>query len=329
MGIEEGAKFLDKRIIRDDSFDWRDYDADTDAEYVKVKPASDLMDDVIATFYQPDDVKGEFYPWAHAQKLGLRFRPGELTLYGGHSGSYKSILQSQIALSFMETDARCMIASFEMRPRKTLGRMVRQAAAEEEPPITYMKRFKGWTQDRLWLYDHFGNVDQRKVLAVCRYAARELGCKHLFIDSLMKVLDKTDDYNEQKAFVGKLCTVAQSLDVHVHLVAHSRKKADDTERIGKFDIHGAGEMEKQADNVLMIQRNRKKGADPEDRPGARRGRTGDLGIGEIEPDIWLTVDKQREGAFEGTLAMGFDPRALCVVELGKHQQRMSLEDRDE
>jgi twinkle protein len=321
---DRGERFLDARVIPSD-FDWQSWDED--AEQVKVRPASDFMEEVIDEFYLPEDEKGIPYPWEKAQKVGMRFRGGEVTIYGGHSGSYKSIIQSQIALHLMAAGEKCMIASFEMRPKKTLARAVRQAAATDEPAIQYMREFKDWTTGKLWLYDHYGNVDSRKLLAVCRYSVKELGCSHLFIDSLMKVLNKTDDYNEQKEFVGKLCSIAQSTGCHIHLVAHSRKKQDDKERIGKFDVAGASEMEKQADNVLMIQRNRKKQDAANCAPVERNG---ELALVPEQPDVWLTVDKQRNGEFEGPFAFGFDAKSLSVVNAtGDRKRGMVLRDRDQ
>ncbi len=313
----------DRRIIPHD-FDWREFDEDP--VFDKIYPAAHFMDGVIDSFLTPEMAQGELYPWDKAQKVGMRFRPQEVTLYSGHSGSYKSITQSQIALHLMSQDVRCLIASFEMAPKKTLARAVRQAAAAEEPPVPYMRKFKDWSNGRLWLFDHLGDVESRKVLAVCRYAVQELGCTHLFIDSLMKVLEKTDDYNEQKAFVGKLCSLAKAHNCHVHLVAHSRKRGDGFERIGKHDIHGASEMEKQADNVLVIQRNLKRDdGGTEDRAGGRRGNSGSLGLSEPEPDVWLSVEKQRDGAFEGSFGMGFDSDALCLTDQrGLKQRKLEL-----
>lgn len=299
--VEPDYSYLDRRIIPD-SFDWKAYDLEE--EHTRVHPAADYMDAVVDGFYAETEAPvGSPYPWDKAAAKGLRFRPEELTVYAGHSGSYKSMVQSQVALQQMRHDGRCLIASFEMRPIKTLMRMMRQAAGTSQPSIAFMKSFKAWSTGRLWLYDHFGMVEPRKVLAVCRFAAKELGCGHVFIDSLMKVMRKTDDYNEQKDFVAALCAFAQAHHAHAHLVAHTRKPQSDGARQGKFDVHGAGEIEKQADNVLIIQRNREETSATADFDGKER-----------EPDVWIKVDKQRDAEYEGTLGLWFNPDSLCVVE---------------
>ena len=313
------ATSADERIITDESFRWEDYD-ETE-EQVKVKPASEFMSQVIDGFNDlGENVAGSRWPWHLFDDQRLRIRQGELTIYAGHSGSYKSMIQSQVAASLMLQDERCGICSFEMRPKKTLMRFVRQCSGTDEPSIRYMHDLDRWTRGKLWFYDHLGTVDPRKLLAVCRYMAQELEIKHIFIDSLMKVMRKTDDLNEQKQFIGDLIAIAQAQNIHIHLVAHTRKPPAGGGKQTKHDIHGAGEIEKQADNVLIIQRNNQL----QDGNVAAK----DLASFSDEPDVWLTVAKQREGEFEGVFAMMFNGKSLCVH--GRNEQSwrgVALEDR--
>jgi twinkle protein len=129
---------------------------------------------------------------------------------------------------------------------------------------------------------------------VARYAAHELGVKHILIDSLMKVVSAPDDYAEQKKFVGDLGAVALAEKCHVHLVAHARKGRDEREGIDKWSVKGASEITDQADNVLLVS----KKAEPE----------------EGQPDQWLEVAKQRDGAFEGTFGLFFNADSLAFGE---------------
>ena len=132
-------------------------------------------------------------------------------------------------------------------------------------------------------------------MAVGRYAASELGIKHVFIDSLMKVVGAVDDYTEQKRFVGDLAAFAMAFDCHVHLVAHARKGRDETDPLDKFDVKGAGEIVDQAHNAVLVQKNL---------------RAKDAG----EVDQFVTVAKQRDGAFEGTMGFWFNADALTLGE---------------
>jgi twinkle protein len=284
----------------EDKFDWLEYD--TAPERPKVIRASTLASQVVDLFYGPEEAKGDYFPWRKTTDRGLRLRRREVTIYAGINGHYKSTTTSQIALGLMRQDVPCLIASFEMRPAETMKRMTRQAAGTAEPSIDYLHRFHKWTDDRLWIFDHLGNCKERQILAVCRYAALELGVKHLFIDSLMKCVAGPDDYGAQKMFVGDLGAIALALDVHVHLIAHARKSGAETDSIDKFSIKGASEIGDQADNLILIQRNKRK--------ELSKAAAGDAD----QPDVFLNVAKQRNGAYEGSLGFWFNPGAMTLVE---------------
>ena len=51
-------------------------------EAAMVRPASDWLDDVIATFEQPHHLAGATLPWSVTQNI-VRLRRGELTIWPG------------------------------------------------------------------------------------------------------------------------------------------------------------------------------------------------------------------------------------------------------
>lgn len=287
------------RLI-DDNFDWQQYDELP--ERSKVVPASAFADEVVDAFYGPQDAHGAFLPWDKAMDK-LRLRKREVTVYAGINGHYKSTVTSQIALGLMRQGEPALICSFEMRPAATMQRMTRQAAVSAEPAIPYIRAFHAWTDSRLWLYDHFGNCEPRKAIAVCNYAAREFGIKHVVVDSLMKCVRAPDDYAGQKMLVGDLCSLALAADIHVHLVAHARKGNNETDALDKWDIKGASEITDQVDNVVLIQRNKRK-------EGMKERGEADDG----SPDLFFRIDKQRHSGYEGTIGLWFDASSMSFAE---------------
>jgi twinkle protein len=282
-----------------DDFDWEMYDELP--ERSKVIQASTLAEKVIAAMYGDEQARGAFLPWEKAADR-WRLRRGEVTLYAGINGHGKSLVTSYIAQSLMRQGERVLIASFEMKPESTMERMVRQAGATDEPSIPYIRAFHAWTDNRLWIYDHFGTCDPRKAIAVCNYAARELGVTHVFVDSLMKCVRGQDDYTGQKVFVGDLCSLAMGVDIHVHLVAHARKAQHESDAIDKFSVRGAGEIADQVDNVALVQRNLSKERD------VLNGEE----VDESRPDVFFNLCKQRHqrkgSRFEGIMGLYFDKR---------------------
>jgi twinkle protein len=101
-----------------------------------------------------------------------------------------------------------------------------------------------------------------------------------------------DDYNGQKKFLDELTAIARDKQIHIHLICHSRKLADENSPPGKMDLKGSGSITDQADNCVTVWRNKKKEA------LAAQGKAD-----EKAPDNLLIIDKQRNGEWEGQIAL--------------------------
>jgi twinkle protein len=269
-----------------------------DAETHDVRAASDWLSATVETFYPTShEARAATMLWQKTRDL-IRFRQGEVSLWAGVNGHGKSMFLSQVVLDLCYQAERVMVASFEMKPARQMHRMSRQASGSNMPGREFLEVFHQWTDGRLWIYDHVGAVEWRKVIAVMRYAAKEFGITQFVIDSLMKCVKGEDDYNAQKDFVNELCAFAQTHNVHVHIVHHVRKGESEHKAPGKFDVKGAGAITDQVDNVFIVWRNKK---------AAEEG-TGD-------PTCVLACEKQRNGEFEGKVGFWFDVQSQQYLEV--------------
>jgi len=290
-------------LVRDDEIDF-DRWAMSPSERAKVRPATDWEQSLIDHFSAPQEMQGAYLPWSKTHG-DVRIRPGELSIWAGVNGHGKSLCLSQVVLKLISQGETACIASMEMRPIATLARMSRQAVGTAEPSPRAIRAFHEFIAGSLWLYDQQGTVRMDRMLAVLRYAREELRVQHFVIDSLMKCGINGDDYNAQKRFVDQLSTYARDSGVHVHLVAHSRKRETEHSLMDKFDIKGASEITDMADNVFSLWRNKAKESKVEQ---------GTLSEDErAKPDAVLMCDKQRHGDWEGRIALWFNRRALQYV----------------
>lgn len=302
-------------VITSDEIDFSVYEIETDAQQ-KVKSASLYVQALLDRIASPVRAKQNLMPWGKTHKL-LQFRPGEVTVWGGPNGSGKSLVTGQVALSLCAQDERVGVASFEMKPIRTLERMGRQWTkcnpndplvlsdpSERREMIDLFEQFRDWTDSRMWLYDQQGTVHWKQVCAVARYCAKELKITQFFIDSLMKCVAGEDDYNGQKAFVDEACAIARDNNIHIHLVHHIKKPATDSQKPSKYDFKGTGAITDQPDNVVCVWRNKEK---------ERNVRAGKA-VSETEPDAMLIVDKQRNGeGWEGNIGLWFDRNSQQFV----------------
>lgn len=290
-------------VISKDTIDFSQYLRETDA-MTKVKPASDYVESIKLRLRNKKQDKVAYLPWPHT-KDNFEFRMGEVTLWSGQNGHGKSLMTSQVALSLMGQGERICLASFEMKPATTLQRMSRMWIGmnpytpefQGEDGIKALDdlydQFGEWTENRLWLYDQMGTADANIVIGMVRYCAKELGVTHVVVDNLAKCVKGEDDYNGQKSFVDELTAVARDHNIHVHLVHHLKKPANENAVPDKHDNKGSGAITDQVDNVMLVWRNKIK----EDDMKAH----GSFAKSADDPDHYLLCRKQRnyEGSGEG------------------------------
>ena len=210
-----------------------------------------------------------------------------------------------MVLSLIGQDEKVCVASFEMKPVTTIGRMVRMFAMTNPYSQEYQgdaghtvlselyDQFGEWSSGRMWLYDQTGTAQTDTILGMVKYCAQELGITHIFVDSLMKCVAGEDDYNGQKIFVDQLCAIAKDCDVHIHLVHHLKKPTKEADMPDKHDTKGSGSITDQVDNLFMVWRNK---------PKEDMGRVkGSFSTKITEPDCFLLCRKQRnyEGNADG------------------------------
>lgn len=286
-----------------DEIDFAAYLKETDPKQ-KVRPATNFIGEAKERLRSRAKAKRTFLPWEKCRD-SFEFRRGEVTVWAGQNGHGKTDITTQVVLSLLGQEERVCVASFEMKPVTTIGRMVRMYAGTNPFSPEYQQdeglsvldelydEFGGWTTNRLWLYDQTGTAQADTVLGMVKYCANELGITHVFIDSLMKCVKDEDDYNGQKYFVDELCAIAKDCDIHIHLVHHLKKPAKEGDRPDKHDTKGSGSITDQVDNLFMVWRNKPK----EDEAKAK----GSKSTKQTEPDFLLICRKQRnyEGSHDG------------------------------
>lgn len=250
----------------------------------RLLPPSAWIEEAIKEVEKPIVLRGAMLPWAGLSNF--RLRPGEITIWSGYNETRKSFVTSQVALGCADQNEPVMIASFEMRPVDTLLRMIRQWTLKETPSRDDFFEFSDWAEGRIWIYNQMGQCNREKVLAVCRYASDILGVRHNIIDSLMRVVEKTDDYNGQKSTIDALIDTSLQFNVHTHIVAHNRKPSSG-EKQSRYSIKGASEIADLAFNVVCVER-------PENEYGRKP---------DGEPDARLIVMKQRNYNWKGAIEL--------------------------
>ena len=224
------------------------------SEHLKIKSPNEYLEDV-KSYFNDDLTSGLGLPF-HRTHTDFRVRSGEVSLVTGYSGHGKSAWLNYVMLHLLQQQ-KSMIASFEMLPKQTLGRMCQQTG-EAMPNDDYIADFVNKLEKRLYMYDPEGETTAKRVLEVLYYGAEKLGVKLFVVDSLMKCSIAEDDLNKQKSFANKLAVAARDLGIHIFIVAHSRKTANEHDNANKFDVAGSANLTNLVDNVISVHRNKKR-----------------------------------------------------------------------
>lgn len=292
--------------VKDTSQKFQDFLKKTYPDSADVKPASDWIDEVDYLLDNPPNQQGDRMPWDKTWKT-VRLRPSELSIWAGVGGHGKSALNGQILATLANEGQGVMVASMEMRPEKTIERMIKQMTGGASPDKRWRAKFFERMDGNLWIYDQLGSVDPKRILDVTRYAADVLDCSHIQVDSLTKVKGLRDDYAKQADLVNDLQNVAFDYKTHVHLIAHMRKGDSENKMPDKFDLRGASDIADQADNIFIVWQNKKKiGLLQALEQGLPEHELTDTDRKLLEkPDTILRCAKQRHGEWEGPVHLWF------------------------
>lgn len=267
-----------------------------------LKSASEFTDAVLREFDRLQNGEtGLKLPW---RKVGdhLILRRGEVSVWAGINGHGKSEVCGHIVLGALTQGSRCCVASMEFRPEKWLRRMVRQAAASAFPSAAHIRHVMQQFRDKMWVYAESGTTKGGSILESFRYATKRYGVSLFCIDNLAKCGIAEDDYQGQKAFVDALTDFARDYDVHVMLVAHTKKPSSgigEDKPPEKHDIKGTGAITDMVDTVVTIWRNKPK----EKLIATGQKKDSDL---RNDPDCILVCSKQRNGEHEPRIGLWFD-----------------------
>jgi twinkle protein len=272
----------------------------------KVKSTDIFTDDVIKYFGE-EIHSGKSLGWIKTEDK-FRVRMAELTIITGPSGHGKSMWLSQVILSMMRQGTKCLVASLEMRPVLTLSRMITQALGSPEPTDDYIRKFCSRAADKLYIYDQTGTTTSQDMIATLHYGKHVLGVDVFVIDSLMKLQDVSEEsLDAQKRLTNSLAVTCRDLNIHVFLVAHTRKMKDETEVPDATDLMGSSHIRNLSDSILCVWRNRYKEKLMDE------GKTSDDEL-KIIPDCKVFVQKQRNAQWEGSFNFWFDAKGLRYKE---------------
>jgi twinkle protein len=243
-----------KLLLRPTPIEWEKYTLTSDDVANFVSPQS-LTKEVSDLIHGRGANEGATLPWGWLHDK-VRLLRGQLSLWAGINFHGKSTMLRQLALHLARSGERVCGAFLEEEPRVSMAEIAQLALPDVDLKECddYIDIACNWAHEKIWLYNQTQMMSVQRILALIAYAAKEKGCTHFILDSLMRTGLAQDDYEGQRVFVNNLTNYAMQLGVHIHLVHHI-VKVDETQVPGRDSIRGTGAITDQAHHVFIVWRN--------------------------------------------------------------------------
>lgn len=246
------------------------------AEVIKPDKLKDIyaFENAIWDKFHSEDTaqSGLRLPWGNwfGSSLQFRFRYGEVTVWTGYNKHGKSEVLNHCVIDLCWQGERALVCSLEVQAPVTYQKLIRMALGRrdvcgKEERALFRERCLAPLGQKVWVYDAVGNADIEEVLQVMQYAYQRFGVRQFVLDSLMRFSglegEGQEIWNSQRAFMDRLIEFAQRNNVHLHLVAHSKKPGDRRGEAAiprRYDVMGSSYITNLAFNVIVVWRNRAK-----------------------------------------------------------------------
>lgn len=277
---------------------------------------------------QSSSVKLQTFP--RLARLIRGFRPGELTIFTGPTGSGKTTVLSQMSLDYCFQGVKTLWGSFEIKHTRLARIMLQQVAAQslfqdeenhqlessiEEHDSTAKKLIikddvmnqaqKILQASPIYFMDYFGSTPLENILESMSEAVRNHQIQHIVLDNLQFMLSGQhsagafDKFDLTDRTVAALRAFATNRNVHITLVIHPRKEMDDTP-LGLASVSGTAKATQEADNVIILQK--------------------------VGDSRYIDVKKNRFDGLIGSVPIKFDPNARLILETTSQKGKQSTEE---
>ena len=270
-----------------------------------IKSASVYFPEVQDLFQRDEIDTGIRTGWTDLDSLFGGFRPNELTVLTGETGSGKTTWAANLGHRLSKKGHSVLIASFEMRPVTILKKMLQMESGRPMSSHTLQSVSPFFVQISslpIFFLDRYGEIGLSQLKDAVFHSKRQLHTDFIILDHLHFFLRYSGDH-ERQAIDQALRDIkawAMELRIHIILIVHPTKIETENRPIRLNDLKGSSGLKQIPDNVLSIWRPR--GEDDLKNPQGK---------------IVLYVLKVRDDSGdEGKVILTFDKRSQSYADSG-------------
>jgi twinkle protein len=220
---------------------------------------------------RPVEKSAVMYPWESLNKLTYGIREAELVTITAGSGLGKSQFVREIVWHILKhSEENIGLLFLEENARKTALSLMSLAANKPlhlpDVESTEEERWEAFEStmgtQRLFMFDHFGSTSIDNIIARCRYMAKALDTKFLFLDHVSIVVSAQSNGDERKA-LDEICTklrmLVQETGITLFMVSHLKRPDGKGHEEGAASslsqLRGSASIAQLSDMVIGLERN--------------------------------------------------------------------------
>lgn len=193
------------------------------------------------------------------------WRNGEVTVLSGESGIGKSTLAAFLSLLQASDGVASLFMTFEVLPKNVVKKWICMLACKAFEALgrqEYSTARKKLASRPIYVGDNYGVVDLSEVRRCLYDAVTRHGVRFIVIDHLGHLCANKQADEMRIEVHGRILREikrwSMDLGVHVLLLAHLRKQGIQKAERVLDDLRGSAEIYQTADNVMLLERDRKK-----------------------------------------------------------------------
>lgn len=217
-----------------------------------------------------DEKAKAFYPYEGLNRKLFGIRKKEIVTITGGSGIGKSLLTKEIAYKLIQENVKVGIISLEESIKRTceglIGLHLNKPIHIDREGVTEAQLKKGFEETvgngNVFMYDHWGSIEQDTILNKIRYFAKALDIEYLIIDHISIIVSGLETNDERKTIdilMTRLRALTQALDIGVIIVSHLKRpegNKDHTDglKTSLGQLRGSASIGQLSDVVIGVER---------------------------------------------------------------------------
>jgi twinkle protein len=217
-----------------------------------------------------DEKATAFYPYEGLNRKLFGIRKREIVTICGGSGIGKSLMTKEIAYHLIKEGKRIGIISLEESLKRTcegiIGLHLNKPIHIDRDNVTETELQQAYKETigngNVFLYDHWGSVEENTIINKIKYFAKALDIEYLFIDHISIIVSGLETNDERKTIdllMTRLRALTEQLNIGVIIISHLKRpegNKDHTDglKTSLGQLRGSGSIGQLCDICVGVER---------------------------------------------------------------------------